>query len=126
MRSGLRGWRHSVDMRRRRRRRERGYRSTIPQNMLHLLRIVQTINRIVISRRSFPQHDTTKGIRIQVHVRSHKRLHLLRTKIEALSSCVLSGRKANIELCRWVFAVPNHLHPVIVVEMASVARKVSR
>lgn len=124
MRSRVSGRSHGETVRWRRRR----HWGTVPEDVLHLLSIVQAGQEIdiVLSGSSLPQHDTSERIRVQVHVRVNQRLDLFRGDIVSRPRSTLSSWKTNEQLCFGVHGTLDDTYPIIEIEMASVVHKVTR
>lgn len=103
-----------------------GRRRAAVKNLLHLIRIGEASGRdVILGISSLPQHDTTKMLRVQLHVGLNQRGHLSGAQVEArLSSSSLSSRKTNEQLGLRVAAGLDDIDPFAKVEAASALDKV--
>lgn len=102
-----------------------GRRRAAVKNLLHLIRIGEASGRdVILGMSSLPQHDTTKMLRVQLHVSLNQRGHLSGAQVEARMSSSLSSRKTNEQLGLRVAAGLDDIDPFAKVEAASALDKV--
>lgn len=68
------------------------------KNILHVVCIGGAIDLVVLGCGRLPKHDTSKGVRVPVHVGGNEGLHLIGSKVVTLVGRSLTGRQTNIEL----------------------------
>lgn len=100
----------------------------LPEDMLHFLCVVQSRKEIdiVLCGSSLPQHDTSKYIRIHIHVCLDQRLYLVRGDIESRPGSALGGWQTNEKFRFRILGILDEIDPIIKVEMTGVSHKVPR
>jgi hypothetical protein len=78
-----------------------------------------TVDEIVISRSSLPNHDTTKLLRVTLDVGLDEGLDLSRSQVVARVAGILRAGKTNVELGILVGAIADDINPRVEVEHAS-------
>ena len=90
---------------------------TVPvKDRLHVVRIGATVDDIIVRRSCLPEHNTTEGLRILVHVLGNQGLNFGRVQVESLNGHVRTGRQTDKQFRVRVGAVLDNSYPFIVVE----------
>jgi hypothetical protein len=83
-----------------------------------MLSVSETINNVVVTGSSFPQHDTTEVLGVHLHVGGDQGLSLIRGQVVSRVSSVRGGGQTDVELSIGVRTGLDNLDPPAEVKVA--------